>query len=133
MRILGLLPNGWADDPERAEEIMAKFGRGPVITRSIMQEHGEWLKKGLPDWYEKIDYENTSPKTLKSPNACMTIDMQHVRKVVQGYHVIIAFGPVAERAVWRLNWKFGPVIIPLPETMLEANVLLTKLKEQFPW
>lgn len=146
MRILGLLQNSWARDPARVEAIMAKFGRRAMVTRLLMRsKSGRTLRKCLPDWYNRIEYENSSPRVLSYAGACGTVDIQHVRRVVaeQKPNVIMAFGGVAESAVKRLHWDCGPILVTQHPTarvsidpLCEANDLLNVLERMWkdkPW
>ncbi len=148
MRVLGLLQNTWARDSNRVEKLMARFGRKAFVTRLLMGSlSGKRIKQCLPDWYQRIVYENSSPRVMSHSEACPTVDLSHVRHVVADVkpNVIVAFGSVAENALRRLHWRDGCGIVTyhpvareagVTERLREVNVLLNGLNELWhkkPW
>lgn len=141
MQVLGLLQNTWAHDSSQVEELMSRFGRHAIVTRLLMESlTGKCIKRYLPDWYQRIIYENSSPRILSRNAACSTVDLPHVRRVVADVepNVIVAFGDVAGNALRRLRWQKGPGIITrhpmareagVTDRLREINTLLNGLNE----
>lgn len=148
MRVLGLLQNTWAYDSNRVEKLMARFGRKALVTRLLMGSlSGKRIKQCLPDWYQHIIYENSSPRVMSHSGACPTVDLPHVRCVVANVkpNVIVAFGDVAGNALHRLRWHDGCGIVTrhpvareadVTERLREVNELLNELNKLWhekPW
>lgn len=137
MQVLGLLQNAWAKDTKRVEEVMMRFGRRATVTRLLMRsKSGQVLRKRLPDWYNRIEYENSSPRVLSRADAYGTVDLAHVRNVIANIKpaVIIAFGNVAKSAMTRLGWNDGVVIItqhPRTGLLYTINGLLNDLEQRW--
>lgn len=121
MKILCILQNQWAENPERVQALHAKHPgrRAEIIGRMLFMGclTGRRIEKVFGDLMQEHSFifeEASAVVTLQS-HSKPPHNTQHVRSVIERYSpdVIIAFGNCAQRAVREIGAaKRHPVTLP---------------------